>query len=361
LGAAFLFDLWDGRLRWAGAWAALLVLARLDTMVYVLAPAVALSCRRPRDVAWALGPAAVALAIYLIGNEIAFGHPMPISGMSKSSFPWPHVQLAQLTSVAHDPRTLRSLNQLTCLAPIVLGPLVVGGTGALGERGARIVRWLAVLGLVQVASFVFFQKWTKPLEQWYLAPVVAMSAAIIAAAVVDRLGVRWAFGLATAMALTVAVLVGAGFGKRAAEPQKQVVIDFLDTMPPETVFASTDSGILAFGSDRRVLNLDGLVNSFAYQDAIADGRLGAWLREQGAQYLVVRIWESAPAFDEPMYRSRIDSEVFAGKYDTYAFAVHSYVHDTDSAPIPLGYRRERWRGPIVMDQSVRSRFVVFAL
>jgi hypothetical protein len=37
------------------------------------------------------------------------------------------------------------------------------------------------------------------------------------------------------------------------------------------------------------------------------------------------------------------------------------VHGTDSERIPLGNRRERWRGPVVMDQGVRSRFVIFVL
>ena len=110
-----------------------------------------------------------------------------------------------------------------------------------------------------------------------------------------------------------------------------------------------------------MINLDGLVNSFAFQDAIRDQRLGAWLRTQGAKFLIVRIWESAPAFDEPMYRSRIAPDVFSGHYNTYDFWVHSYVHSADSERIPLGHGRERWRGPTVMDQGVPSRFVLFFL
>jgi hypothetical protein len=361
LGAAFLYDLWEGRTRWAGVFAALLVLARLDTMIYVVLPAVALSCRRPRDIAWALGPATVGLGLYMLGNVVAFGHATPISGISKSTFPWPHLQLDQLTSVPRSSRSLRSLNQLTALPVLVLGPLLVRGRGALGARGAVIVRWLAVLGAVQLVSFVCFQRWEKPLEQWYLAPIVGIAAAIVAAVVVDRLGEKWALRGAAGFALLVAVLVGAGLGERAPEPQKQAVVGVLASTPPTTVFASTDSGIFAFGSGRRVINLDGLVNSFAYQDAIRDQRVGAWLREQGARFLVVRIWETAPAFDEPMYRSRIAPDVFAGDYATYEFWVHSYVHGKDSERIPLGHRRERWRGPVVMDQGVRSRFVIFVL
>jgi hypothetical protein len=361
LGAAFLYDLWEGRPRWAGVFAALLVLARLDTMVYVVVPAVALSYRRPRDIAWALGPAAVVLGLYMLGNGLAFGHPTPISGMSKSSFPWPHFQPDQLTSVPRSGRSLRSLNQLTVIAVLVVGPLLVRGRGALGERGRTIVRWLAVLGALQLVSFVFFQRWAKPLEQWYLAPVVGIGAAIVAAIVVDLLGPRWSLRLATVFALLVAVLVGAGLGDRAPESQKQAVVGVLASTPPASVFASTDSGILAFGSGRRVINLDGLVNSFAYQDAIRDRHLGAWLRNQGAKFLIVRIWETAPAFDEPMYRSRVSSDVYWGKYSTYDFWVHSYVYDADSEPIPLGHGRERWRGPEVMDQGVRSRFVIFVL
>jgi hypothetical protein len=352
LGAAFLFALWDGRPRRAGLLAVLLVLARLDTMLYVVLPAVLLSTRRARDFAWVLVPPAIALASYLAWNQGVYGHPMPISGMSKSSFPWPHVQLRQLWSVPHELRSLLSFNQLTCLVPLALGPLLVR---------TPTVRRLAVLGWIQVGSFVLFQRWSKPLEQWYLAPVVALSASIVAVGIVERAGEKWALRSAAALASVVAVYLALGAGHRAPPPQKQAVIDFMETTPEGTVFATTDSGILAFGSERRVLNLDGLINGFPYQEAVRDQHLAAWLREQRARYLIVRVWERAPSFDEPMYRSRIDFDTFAGEYVSYRFWVHSYLYGVDSDALEIGRDEEVWRGPIVMDGDVRSRFVVFAL
>lgn len=47
------------------------------------------------------------------------------------------------------------------------------------------------------------------------------------------------------------------------------------------VLAATDCGILGYFSRQRVMNLDGLTNSWAFQAALAEGRLGTWLTDRG--------------------------------------------------------------------------------
>jgi hypothetical protein len=45
--------------------------------------------------------------------------------------------------------------------------------------------------------------------------------------------------------------------------------------------AATDCGILGYFSRQRIMNMDGLTNSWEFQAALADGRLAHWLGERG--------------------------------------------------------------------------------
>jgi hypothetical protein len=50
--------------------------------------------------------------------------------------------------------------------------------------------------------------------------------------------------------------------------------------PGECVFAVDGSGLLAYASDRCVINGDGLVNSFEYRKFVSEGNVRGWLCEQ---------------------------------------------------------------------------------
>jgi hypothetical protein len=57
------------------------------------------------------------------------------------------------------------------------------------------------------------------------------------------------------------------------------------TTNAETVFAMKDAGHFAFFSGRDVINLDGLVNSFSYQDVLKEKRLNEYLLRNNVQYI----------------------------------------------------------------------------
>jgi len=58
--------------------------------------------------------------------------------------------------------------------------------------------------------------------------------------------------------------------------------------PPDTIFAAWNAGQLGYFSDRAVVNLDGLINSFAYYDTVLTGDtpLQTYLQETGVDYIV---------------------------------------------------------------------------
>jgi hypothetical protein len=55
--------------------------------------------------------------------------------------------------------------------------------------------------------------------------------------------------------------------------------------PSDTVFALRDAGVFGYFSDRRTINLDGLMNSYEYQREVREGRLMDFLRRRGVKYV----------------------------------------------------------------------------
>ena len=57
-------------------------------------------------------------------------------------------------------------------------------------------------------------------------------------------------------------------------------------LPPDAVLASWDAGVVGYFTEQRVVNIDGLVNSKEFYDAVQDGTVGAFLRRDGVTYFV---------------------------------------------------------------------------
>jgi hypothetical protein len=57
-------------------------------------------------------------------------------------------------------------------------------------------------------------------------------------------------------------------------------------LPEDTVLGSWDAGVIGYYAQRRVINLDGLVNSHAYYHAMRQQREGAFLTDEGLSMIV---------------------------------------------------------------------------
>jgi hypothetical protein len=126
---------------------------------------------------------------------------------------------------------------------------------------------------------------------WYGMFVVVASGLPLQAAIEPRRGSapRRAWAVAG-----VGLLLGLGLVYRAdhsGSPYNWRVASYeagrwaRGTTSPETVFAMHDAGVFGYVSQRRVINLDGLVNTLAYQDVLREGRLAGYLRDEGVRYL----------------------------------------------------------------------------
>jgi len=271
----------------------LLMLARLDEAFLIVGIAVwsvldrgalTLSARvRQLCSSYAITMAvfAVVVAPYFIWNYLQFHHLSPISGALKSTFPHPvfrtEVVLAYAPYVG-----------LTILAALVLIPMWRRPTAALPR--AHVSLWVgAIIGcLLQVGWAVFFTSWGT--FQWHFAAHIPMVCFVLSAYAGRLMPVPTA---RQALSVGLAVLVAVITFNLLALREKGDYHDGAFTAaqwarantPAGTVFALRDAGIFGYFSDRPTINLDGLINSYEYQQYVRDGRLMDFLRERRVKYV----------------------------------------------------------------------------
>jgi hypothetical protein len=369
---------WRDRLKAAGLVALLLVMARLDTLVYIVFPVSLYVAFRGRPslrnvIARGLsigGPPLAGVLVLMGIYQSTFGHPMPIHGVLRSTFPIPNLQPhlftepVLLASQMRDPARLAMFGLPVSVIILPLCGFSLLWHGFLRQQERRGVLLVVLLGLVQLGAYLCFQKWTKPVSGWYLAPLLVFVSGAVGGTVVNLMGRRRTLTVSIVLALGIAGLSGLREYRRFDKPAVPGALDdFVSSQAPGAVWAATDCGSVSFWTGATFIDLDGLINSFDYQAALRDHDLAGYLRRAGTDYLVVGAWESEPSTGptEPMYVHRVDPHLFRGDYATYDFFVYSYMYECYSDTITLLRDQEVWRSAPGMDGTIPSRTVIFAL
>jgi len=366
---------WKTRYAAAAVAALFLVMARLDTLPYIVFP-VAMACawrgrpwrrharHRPAigDGLLLVSPAVIGTLIFMLFNRWYFGHPMPIHGVLKSCFPHVNFQWRQVFAVSSDSVTL-----MFAFAAAVAAMALLLRSGNVGKEVRAAGMVAAALGLIQLAAFMLFQKWTKPIPAWYVGPAVLSSTFALAVAVGNTIGLRRLRTLATLAIMAVVAVNLASVTRawhRGLPDDGAGLIDFMKTQPGDSIWACTDCGKLAFWSGRRVVNLDGLVNDFHYQDTLREKRLARYLSERKVRYLVFLAWDRPQREGgqyEPMYECRVAPGLFAGEYEAVEYYVYSYKYMDYSDRIRLPRSAEVWRSTALRDGRALGKTIVFDL
>ncbi len=368
-----------------GLMLALLCLSRLDTAVFVALPWIALGCAR--ETAWPArwrlaGPVILVVAADTAFNLALTGHAVPISGSLKSTFPWPRWQPGFFAEPLIIARSAGALTLVTSWNLVLLAALVVAASMLIafrraargGDGGERDVApaalgpaWTAALLLT--LNLVLFQRWDKSIDPRYFALPATLAVFTLGVAVAPWLARRAVAGVAALLLALVVTWSGQDAWRlarspRAADPLTALMRDIDAALPANAVVAGTDTGALGFWTRRRVVNLDGVVNDWAYQDALRDGRLAAWLAGEGVTHVASGLWDRAPAYTgravEPMYRHGVDPVAQAGgAYGAHRFFVHSYRYGVDSDAIELRADHEVFRRDLGADGWNRTAFVIW--
>jgi hypothetical protein len=283
----------------------LLMLARLDEAFLIVGIAIwsvldrggLTLAARVRDLcrAYAITMAvfAVVVAPYFVWNFLEFQHLSPISGTLKSTFPHPVFRTEVI--LAYAPYV-----GLTLVAALALIPMWRRPTQALPRPHVSL--WIgATIGcLLQVGWAVFFTSWGT--FQWHFAAHIPMICFILSAYAArlmpaPTLGHTLSVGLAVGVAVLAFNLLALHEKGDYHDGAYSAAQWALANTPAGTVFALRDAGVFGYFSDRPTINLDGLINSYEYQQYVREGRLMEFLRERHVRYV-------ADAFARCQYTER---------------------------------------------------------
>jgi len=116
----------------------------------------------------------------------------------------------------------------------------------------------------------------------------------------------------------------------------------------DEVFAMKDAGHFGFFSGRKVINLDGLVNNFEFQDILRDKRLGDYLKRNNVKYLAQHaLWDR--------------DDITDGAYDSLKLELKSRRYSVNSDPVVLFKKNEVYRSGPYLDGDKRVSFIIWKL
>lgn len=338
----------------AGLLFGLLLLARLDSVFVALACAgcVALTglgradapfaarltrtVRKELSVFW---PSVALVAPYLAWNLLRFGHWLPISGALKTS----HAAPAFMPGNVHPTFAVLLALAFAAAALELWRPR---------ERGLGRVLAVFATGLtLQALHAVVFMRWA--VFNWHFAlfiPVGALAVAVLARAAQERVPrVLHRPALAAVAAILVAAQVASisrlhrtltGAGREAGRWVAQ-------SLPANAVLGMKDSGAFGYFAERRVMNLDGVVNSFEFQESLCRGELAEFLARHGVAYIA---------------QHAVPPEVRAGNYESYSQVYGCHFSGGRDSELALRHDREVFRGsPYLSSLGDEEQLVIWRI
>ena len=289
-------------------------------------------------------PIVLLVSPFAIWNKIHFNHFSTISSTLKSSFP----------SISFDPMIIARFPQWSFLAVISFLLLVVVCVGGrigfirpLFERMSFPYRSACFLYssyvLIYFCFVLLFSKWE--LTGWYFGFFI-LSVPLFFAPIISvfeeriklskfRASLACVFFCMIGLGLALDIYmqnfsVGyrlKGHANEFYRPSYLAAIWAKENTPPSAVFATTDCGVFGYFSERSVIELDGLVNNFEYQNWLLERGLRDYLINKGVNY--VRDYASEAPKDYTSYSYWIRSKSDLDFYDNVDFAAKDEVYRSD--------------------------------
>jgi len=162
--------------------------------------------------------------------------------------------------------------------------------------------WFALFCCLLIIYYTVMQAFPRP---WYFGPVLLYGCIVFLLAVTDILSlarkedlrrhnaasslprIQWI--LTVPLALCIIVLSLNKLDPRVVSMRiaNQNAGQWIsDNLPRNAVLGSWDAGVIAYFTDQKIINLDGVVNSIEYARALKKGTAGMLLEKQGIAYLV---------------------------------------------------------------------------
>lgn len=300
---------------------------------------------------------------YFLYNYLNYRCLMPISGALKTSFP----------KVSLSPDVLRSFNlssgkiNLAALSFAVIFAIYYLikylRSRAIKNKHPYFELSMMVLSLTALSHSLhaaFFMKWA--VQPWHFLPnflFLALASSIPISYSLEFLQNKRSdiWNQALYWIFTVTLLLFGTF--RFVDHLKSQVPNWQTTTydaaiwiknntPANAIFAMKDTGNFSFFSRRSVINLDGVVNNYAFQKSLKNQKLGEYLLENRVDYLVrhsVNQWE----------------KVLNGDYDKLKMRYYSHLYDVWSDEIFITKSGEIYRSQEYSHGTKSSRLVIWKL
>jgi hypothetical protein len=306
----------------------LITLARLDSVFIFISYIAVLMLQRNRQSFAKLITLtivyALLLAPYLIWNYLRFGHLMPISGALKTAFP-------KVVLVPKHLLIKPVLVRMAIALTLSIAYMIVHGRVEAKFKGLHLpLLTFNLYVLLHACYSAFLQDWG--VFPWYFAlPLVIAS---LNMPVLISLLPRSRLLDACVMALSV-LLVALSMSKLFL-PSRHVGLRALykqaiwlkANTEPDAVCIAEDAGIIGYFSQRRVINLDGLINSYEYQEYLLRGRFADYIRDKGVRYFIAT--RGTPQPNKPFRY-----EAYSHLYNVSGGSIElKHEWRVDGAPIP---------------------------
>ena len=212
-------------------------------------------------------PVGAVAAAYLLFNQVVFGNPLQVSGVIK-----------------RQPLTVGRIVAMLVVVAIAFA-VAVGAKRLASARFERTTSFLAGTYWFAAACVLivgYYRVLSVEVYLWYYAPIALYLLMLLLHAGADFTEAVVAEGqsLRTVQAiLIVPFLIGIAIGvvlitnpklRSLQEGDRSTALWVRDNTPEGTVLASWDAGIVGYFADRPVVNLDGVVNSFEWEQARHD-------------------------------------------------------------------------------------------
>ncbi len=338
----------------------LVVLARLDSGFICISTAMLLlwgslraGVRKKRLTALALtaGGASLVILPYLFYNAVRFGSPMPISGMLKSSFPVPVLDVSSLLS----PGPLGLLGLLLGTLHLIFYSFR-SRTEKANELDGPLAA-LAIAAILHYAHTVLFMRWA--VFAWHFTAYRVL-AALALPRLFDRFSLRAnraarLVGASLCIVLIIAAGIERYVRRYSIAPRDswstasfEAALWARENTPADAIFAMKDAGHFGYFSERRVASLDGIVGDITFQEVLRSGRLSEWLRRTDVSYLVQHAFWDDPPVNE-------------GTYDTLEVTYTSRLYLVESDTLRLTRGNEVYRSSPYRDGPYETVFVIWRL
>ncbi|HOX39066.1 MAG TPA: hypothetical protein PL033_13865 [Candidatus Brocadiia bacterium] len=291
----------------------LVCLARLDAVAFVgsLAFCAAFHALLPpqrkkltdaaKRFVFLFGPAFAGLALFAAFNDTVYGRPATVSAWLKSGWPgtlatgW----LATVGVGVH-------ARFLLCAAPAIVYAAILKWRyrshwlrpwDAPASRPEITIASLCCYNVAYLCIILLLSTHGTP--GWYFSLALTTSIVILAAlaesvafpmmnSLPQRLPAIARTGMVVVSLVFGVVFVADKLQRESFQPGSIAMgLWMRDNLPPDAVIYQVDScGNVAYFSERSVINGDGLINGWEYQDYARSGRLIEYLRKTRAQYIV---------------------------------------------------------------------------